>query len=77
MTASRPISDEQLWGSPPVLKLPPGMVWRAHDVLGVGHLLARGAPRYLCNRMPVAERYAWPVKSRCLWCVKALEEGRV
>lgn len=78
---TRPISDEQLWGSPPsALKLPPGMVWRAHDVLGVGHLLPHTPlpnPRYLCGRLPVAERFAWPVKSRCEWCVKTLEEGRV
>lgn len=73
------INQDQLWGNPALLRLPPGMVWRAHDVLGVGHLLPKtpaAVQRYLCGRMPVAERYAWPMKSRCPWCVAALEEGR-
>lgn len=49
------------------------MTFRAHDVAGVGHLLQRGATRYLCSRMPIAERFAWPVKSHCPWCVAELE----
>lgn len=73
-----PITDEQLWGGPPpALKLPPGMRWQAQRD-GVGHLLPRtpGYTRYLCNRMPVADRFAWPVRSRCERCVAVLEEGR-
>jgi hypothetical protein len=62
---------------PPILKLPPGMRWRASRD-GVGHLLPRqtaAVRRYLCNRMPIAERYAWPMTSRCEWCVAKLTEG--
>lgn len=62
---------------PPALKLPPGMVFRAGRD-GVGHLLPRSVAyrRYLCNRMPIAERYAWPTTSHCPECVRRLEEGR-
>lgn len=77
---SSPITDEQLWGAPPrPLKLPPGMRWQARDREGVGHLLPRtnaAVSRYLCNRMPVNDRFAWPVLSRCPECVRLLEEGR-
>ena len=76
MTATTP---EQLRGSPPpALKLPPGMVWRAAEDQ-VGHLLPRSpvaVRRYLCDRMPRAERFAWPIRSRCGECVRVLEEGR-
>lgn len=74
MSAGEPISNDQLWGEPPrpALRLPPGMTWRAHDAAGLGHLLPRGGLRYLCNAMPIAERFAWPVLERCPECVAVL-----
>jgi hypothetical protein len=55
------------------------MRWQARDREGVGHLLPRSPAvvlRYLCNRMPVNDRFAWPMLSRCPECVRRLEEGR-
>lgn len=50
----------------PVLEV----TWRAHFD-GIGHALLKGPgiTRYVCNRRAIAERFAWPVKSRCRECV--------
>ena len=57
---------------------PIAVTWRAGRD-GIGHALPYHAPRghpptrYLCNGMVIAERYAWPVKSKCPTCVAAVE----
>jgi hypothetical protein len=50
----------------------PSLVWRAHDKAGIAHALPKnviGTTRYLCGRMPIAERFAWPARERCATCV--------
>jgi len=72
MTTNQPLTDAQLWGGPTPL---PPIVWRAGRD-GIGHALPKGPSysRYLCNRMPIAERFAWPIVAKCEWCVAKLEE---
>lgn len=62
----------------PALKLPPGMVWRAGRD-GIGHLLPKSVAyvRYLCNRIPIPDRFAWPRTSDCAHCVAVLEGREV
>lgn len=58
------------------LRLPPGMRWQAGRDR-IGHLLPRAAgyTRYLCNRMPISDRFAWPMLTRCPECVRLLGAG--
>lgn len=50
-----------------------GIRWRSGRD-GVAHALPKQGTRYLCNRMPIPDRFAWPPVTRCGWCVAKLEE---
>ena len=52
---------------------PPPEAWRAGKD-GIGHALVKGQfqSRYLCGGMPIAERFAWPVQTKCETCVAEL-----
>jgi hypothetical protein len=57
----------------------PAPVWQASGFVGVGHAftsLKPGVGVALCgdSTRPVAERWSWPIRSKCLGCLTA--EGR-